>query len=1333
MSFLQKLSSFMTPYWHGANANQKTPSPIYEKYPSFSMPSDELSRQRNEKISHVLPRYHLTSARLKLNPQGTLTFSYPSPEGRIISQSFKDENKLQNWLENNEKQVQIWEIVDSRNDHPVLFYKLRKLTSPDTLMEFNSEQSLFTAIMQKNEGGNLIRLECTHVDWQKKNVNHQTIHLLGKKSSWSQDLNIAAKNLEDLEYIVPYEVVDKYYKRMPQLLAAGITPEMLARSGLDLDQFFQDSYVESSQQKKSLKDLIAIGGIFLSSGLINLVNNVSGLSKKFIGSNNFTPSVFNHELCFTNHIPPQYSPVLNNHPQSLVRYRNAVTPLSMKDSWVSVITKIASCFTSSFIRVPETASKIHKYTCLASLLMESFPKVQSQNIIAKNYNFSINVGAGESIAINFLENFVSDGFIEFDASSLPTFLTINRLPTLINGIFNTGVPVRHTAQSGSTVVVGGPNNVTQFSTSTSPPSLISGTQHGVAYYNRVAIGTYTDATFGTPPNIIASLGESGEFGWQVFPILNPSLFTTTPPQDGGVKGILTDQINSKAVISDGRYIHKVQMTGPTTFTLDSLNPTNININQISFCENSNNIVCLVDETNQFAIIDLFNTTTPLQYTYPLGNPTVDLSCSSNMCFTAGLNWIRASNVTAGSPPSWTGTFTSTGNETFSALTSSNDFLLFISRGDLPIVNIYDARQPNNITLYSSVNLNNGTPNSVTIGTNNTIFIATSNGVVEVQLNADSITGTAPQEGDYSFNLTGTALDGSKATALYNLHIIPSPTAAFPISNPNSIPDTPTTTPQDASSLSDGEKAGIGVGVGAFAILVGLGIYLIYTKVIKKQTNQTQDVEAGVQNEKRFERSHEIVQTTYLFGEIYAALVWNAERLRDCFNRTGIMANKDDILGKIGQGQYGVVEICWCTETQDYMVRKTIENEYQGIPGQNNPDVEAELQREAFKASGGIGGGIADISGKIYDPFKKCSVFISRVAHFQDLKKLSHIIDSTKNNQKRILFATWIARETLKGLAVLVKLGIYHNDLKLENVFPDKDGNIGIGDFGSAVKSSNKTIETGFSDFLHKSPEELKEKLRYANKSDGWAVGILLLEFLYNQSLFELMSVIFKDNIEGLLFKNNSQQLSQDPLRLVLINTMMGILYAEINERPPANPKTGLKQFGAMDIIYAALAIINSKELSDEIRLESIHFIRQLFETLPDSIPELQNPETDSLWYVIKNLLVVNPIKRWKIEKALEAECFQDLNKEDFKTLFDELFSAMQKNHELNFDTKPLENNNQSEKPSFYGKTDGTVTTKVQPSHYGFIPSTPEGTRNSPVSNSNNNTNRSNNSSISFYK
>jgi Flp pilus assembly protein TadD len=96
----------------------------------------------------------------------------------------------------------------------------------------------------------------------------------------------------------------------------------------------------------------------------------------------------------------------------------------------------------------------------------------------------------------------------------------------------------------------------------------------------------------------------------------------------------------------------------------------------------------------------------------------------------------------------------------------------------------------------------------------------------------------------------------------------------------------------------------------------------------------------------------------------------------------------------------------------------------------------------------------------------------------------------------------IAQQLCDGLAAAHGQGILHRDLKPANVLIDEDGYVRITDFGIAVPRSDKEDHTLVGTPAYMAPEQLVAGQVLSERTDIYALGLILYELLVGQPAFD---------------------------------------------------------------------------------------------------------------------------------------------------------------------------------------------------------------------------------------
>lgn len=110
----------------------------------------------------------------------------------------------------------------------------------------------------------------------------------------------------------------------------------------------------------------------------------------------------------------------------------------------------------------------------------------------------------------------------------------------------------------------------------------------------------------------------------------------------------------------------------------------------------------------------------------------------------------------------------------------------------------------------------------------------------------------------------------------------------------------------------------------------------------------------------------------------------------------------------------------------------------------------------------------------------------------DGQVLSQYYKSQMNKRLHESEASGIFKQIVEAMGYCHRNGIYHRDIKTENVLIDKYKRIRIIDFGFSVKSNPTTKLTLFCGTPnYMSPEIVLKREYYGGPSDAWALGVLL--------------------------------------------------------------------------------------------------------------------------------------------------------------------------------------------------------------------------------------------------
>lgn len=264
--------------------------------------------------------------------------------------------------------------------------------------------------------------------------------------------------------------------------------------------------------------------------------------------------------------------------------------------------------------------------------------------------------------------------------------------------------------------------------------------------------------------------------------------------------------------------------------------------------------------------------------------------------------------------------------------------------------------------------------------------------------------------------------------------------------------------------------------------------------------------------------------------------------------------------------------------------------------------------------------------------KNCKYFIQLVDIFLSEDKnyiflilkdegvnLSELINYSNNGEDNYDYTKidnmikWIIFQIVCGLYILHKKKLVHHDIKPGNILISSTGKVKIADFGSVDKSSIPRNGTIF----YESLERLINKSS-AEKDDMWAVGVIMVELYSKKYPF----FNYKNFVEN-------SEIKELQLKSILSKYKININNEEIN----INNKNQFDSIINNIIIPKAYDKYNIQE--DLINIDGIE-------------------EPEALDF-IKNLLKINPEKRFNAEQALNSEYLSKYREhfQDYEILYNE--------------------------------------------------------------------------------
>ena len=399
----------------------------------------------------------------------------------------------------------------------------------------------------------------------------------------------------------------------------------------------------------------------------------------------------------------------------------------------------------------------------------------------------------------------------------------------------------------------------------------------------------------------------------------------------------------------------------------------------------------------------------------------------------------------------------------------------------------------------------------------------------------------------------------------------------------------TTLPLPTDSSSNNTRSlriGLGVGIAVVVCLGATGITWFYLLKKRKEsadleTNAWEDnISSGSATHKSFKLSPIVKKRHKEIGEEYYQLsTIDKKEVEGIYQQTGHLIvfpeGAKKIKHVIGKGHFGAIKVAQRIEDGQYVVSKKVKG-YENIKAS---EAEANLQKDA------AGENILPIFNTI--KLENALYHFMPLAGLGDGSVIQQQLAMLSHSKLATEILTHVFKDLLTGLNTLHGKGIYHLDIKPDNLVFTKDGTGYITDFGCARASATPQIPSNaIGDTRYYSPERLQAR-RVSTTFDGekadlWAAGVALLQIIKNMDPHQLFE-------------------------------MPGQFALRVQSCTPAFFQERLK-----------------------------------------SIKELQYPEANSIWWVIKGLLDPHSATRYTAREALEASCFKGLDKTHQASVFEDL-------------------------------------------------------------------------------
>jgi len=276
--------------------------------------------------------------------------------------------------------------------------------------------------------------------------------------------------------------------------------------------------------------------------------------------------------------------------------------------------------------------------------------------------------------------------------------------------------------------------------------------------------------------------------------------------------------------------------------------------------------------------------------------------------------------------------------------------------------------------------------------------------------------------------------------------------------------------------------------------------LFYVLKRRRKTDNSSDYESLTALDTKpvpFELSPTLKRHKEIGGEYFWMSKIDRSEAEDIYNSTGYLIvvpeNRMAFRHEVGKGHFGKIKIGKRLKDGEYVAVKKVKEEHMDASRE-----EASMQKDA--------------AGENVLPIYNTVVFENVMYHFMPLAGLG----SGMNIQKQLSsvkgklaqeILKYVANDVLRGLANIHDKGIYHLDLKADNIVFMNDGTAFITDFGCAKKTKRSPGTIG--DKFYFSPDRLVASLFDetfdSEKADLWATGMMLLTMYKNKSVKDLFN------------------------------------------------------------------------------------------------------------------------------------------------------------------------------------------------------------------------------------
>ncbi|NGX43298.1 MAG: Serine/threonine-protein kinase StkP [Chlamydiae bacterium] len=311
---------------------------------------------------------------------------------------------------------------------------------------------------------------------------------------------------------------------------------------------------------------------------------------------------------------------------------------------------------------------------------------------------------------------------------------------------------------------------------------------------------------------------------------------------------------------------------------------------------------------------------------------------------------------------------------------------------------------------------------------------------------------------------------------------------------------PTTTqPLSTGNASDDQRSvwiGLGLGIAGVVCLGATGTTLFY--LLRKEKAADSSTDESFELEPTIGKAHKIIGKQY-----YQLSHIRRKEAEEIYRQTGylitIPEGQKKVHHKVGSGHFGAIKVAQRIKDSQYVASKKVKGE----ENVRESELEANMQKEA------AGENVLPIYNTI--SLEETLYHFMPLAGLGDGSAIQGGLSALDNPKLAVEILKFIAKDLLTGLRTIHQKGIYHLDIKPNNMVFTKDGTGYITDFGCAKKAEDKQVPSDSQGDNHYfSPERLqayKDKNTFdGEKTDIWSAGMMLLQMIKGKEPLQLFEM-----------------------------------------------------------------------------------------------------------------------------------------------------------------------------------------------------------------------------------